>query len=112
MVIRVGVPGRPPFRLGPGEEGFETDAVDPPLTNEEILGAFRPGSYVVERYHAEVEARGLNLVPVTGREPSPNGFARLIWKNALPRHDSRSVPNRIGLADNGRPMTLEGRRRP
>lgn len=42
-VVRVCMPGQPAFQLRKGEEGisaFDPDAVDPPLTENEILDCF------------------------------------------------------------------------
>jgi hypothetical protein len=47
MAVRVTEPGRPAFQLRKGEEGlsvFDPAAVQPPLTESEILDAFRLGS--------------------------------------------------------------------
>ncbi len=69
MLIRVAEPGQPAFQLRKGEEGlsvFDLDALDPPLTEVEILSAFRPGSQAVARTLAEIEAKGLQVVPVPG----------------------------------------------
>jgi hypothetical protein len=74
MVIRVSEPGRPAFQLRKGEEGlsiFILDAVDPPLDELEVLGAFRPGSVAVVRSMAEIEAKGLDIVFIPGTEPLP-----------------------------------------
>lgn len=74
MVVRVAEPGRPAFQLRKGEEGlslFDPDRVDPPLTESEILEPFRPGSILVVRSSAEVEAVGLQLVPIPGAETLP-----------------------------------------
>lgn len=74
MVVRVGEPGRPAFVLRKGEEGlsvFDPEAVSPPLTEGEILDAFRAGSLVVSRTEAEVAAKGLSIVPIPGAEPLP-----------------------------------------
>lgn len=46
VVVRVATPGQPAFQLRKGEQGisvFDPAAVDPPLTEDEILAAFRPG---------------------------------------------------------------------
>jgi hypothetical protein len=62
-------PGRPAFQLRKGEEGlsvFDLDAVDPPLTEAEILEAFRPGSYAISVSPEEVTAKGLCITPVPG----------------------------------------------
>lgn len=74
MVVRVAEPGRPAFQLRRGEEGlslFEPERVEPPLTEFEILEAFRPGSILVVRSAAELEAKGLLIVPIPGAEPLP-----------------------------------------
>jgi len=98
-VIRVCPPGLPAFQLRKGEEGisvFDPEAVDPPLTDEEILNSFRPGSQQVQRYVADVEAKGLQVVPIEGAQilpdrlrqahreirPSP-GMTRAQFKKAL-----------------------------
>jgi len=73
-LVRVATPGQPAFQLRKGEEGisvFESQGVDPPLTNDEVLGAFRPGSQAVSRTVEEVEAKGLRVVPVEGIESLP-----------------------------------------
>jgi hypothetical protein len=72
VVVRVTEPGRPAFQLRRGEEGlsvFDPGAVDPPLTEAEVLASFRPGSLAVVRTEAEIESKGLVLVPVTGADP-------------------------------------------
>jgi hypothetical protein len=69
MLFRVTEPGVPAFRLRKAEEGisvFDSDAVQPPLTEAEVLGGFRPGSSVVARSPAEVAAKGLRVIPVPG----------------------------------------------
>jgi hypothetical protein len=74
MVVRVMEPGRPAFQLRKGEEGlslFDPGAVQPPLTESEILDAFRPGSVLVMRDVAEIEARGLQVVAIRGAEALP-----------------------------------------
>ena len=74
MVVRVAEPGRPAFQLRKGEEGlslFDPDLVNPPLTESEILESFRSGSVLVIRSTAEVEARGLQVVPIRGAESLP-----------------------------------------
>lgn len=99
MVVRVSEPGRPAFQLRKGEEGlsvFDLEAVEPPLTESEILEAFRPGSQTVARSVAEVEARGLRVAPIPGAgalperlraahveiQPGP-GMTRAEFKQAL-----------------------------
>jgi hypothetical protein len=74
MVIRVAMPGQPAFQLRKGEEGlsvFDPDAVDPPLTDAEILLAFRTGSRAVARSVSEIQQKGLTVVPVLGGAPLP-----------------------------------------
>jgi len=75
MLVRVATPGRPAFQLRKGEEGlsvFDLDAVDPPLTEAEILSCFRPGSRVVVRSVSEIEGGGLTVIPVPGAAPLPS----------------------------------------
>src|SRR5947209_3019001 len=72
--IRVGEPGRPFFQLRPGEEGisvFDAAAVDPPLTDGEILHAFRSGSVLVVRSITTLAAAGLTVVPTPGASHLP-----------------------------------------
>ena len=74
VVVRVASPDRPAFQLRKGEEGisvFDPDAVQPPLNDEEILEAFRPGSVVVYRTRAQIEELGLRVVAVEGAETLP-----------------------------------------
>jgi hypothetical protein len=74
MVVRVTEPGRPAFQLRKGEEGlslFDPDAVQPPLTESEILDAFRSGCILLVRDVAEIESKGLTLVPILGAELLP-----------------------------------------
>ena len=69
MVVRVAEPGRPAFQLRKGEEGlsvFDLDAVNPPLTEAEVLDGLRAGNQVVVRSVAEIEAKGLRVVPIPG----------------------------------------------
>ena len=78
-VVRLATPGHAAFQLRRGEEGisvFEASAVDPPLTGEEILGCFRPGSQPVIRLVVDIEAKGLRLVPVEGAESLPDRLRR------------------------------------
>ena len=66
---RVGEPGRPFFQLRSGEEGisvFDRYAVDPPLTEDEILQWFRPGSSALVKFNDDIVAAGLTVVPVLG----------------------------------------------
>jgi len=72
MLIRVTEPGKPAFQLRGGEQGlsvFDDEAMDPPLTESEVLANFRPGSHVAARSLAEVHAKGLEVVPVPGAAP-------------------------------------------
>ncbi len=74
MLIRVADPGRPAFQLRKGEEGlsvFDPEAVNPPLTELEILEHFRPGSAAVARSISEIEGKGLIVVPVPGAGDLP-----------------------------------------
>ena len=69
VVLRVASPGQPAFQLRKGEQGlsvFRIGAVEPPLTDDEILGAFRPGSIVVHRSGSQIAAMGLQLVSSPG----------------------------------------------
>ncbi len=73
-MVRVGDAGQPAFQLRKGEEGisvFVPDSVQPPLTEEEILESFRPGSVSVTRNPEEIQAKGLEVVPVPGAEHLP-----------------------------------------
>jgi hypothetical protein len=99
MLVRVAEPGRPGFQLRKGEEGlsvFDLDGVNPPLTDAEVLDSFRPGSQVIGRTQAEVEAKGLQVIPIPGHEPLPqrlrdahreirpgSGMTRAQFKQAL-----------------------------
>ncbi len=68
-IIRVALPGQPAFQLRKGEEGisvFDPEVVDPPLTDEEILQSFRPGSLPIRRSIADIERKGLQVVPIEG----------------------------------------------
>jgi hypothetical protein len=72
--IRVGEPGRPCFQLRPGEQGisvFDSYAVDPPLTEDELLQSFRPGSTVMIKSTDEITATGLTVILVPGADPLP-----------------------------------------
>lgn len=74
MVVRVTEPGRPAFQLRKGEEGisvFDPDALQPPLTEEEILDHFRPGSILVARTLEELRVKGLEVVAIPGAESLP-----------------------------------------
>lgn len=74
FVVRVGSPGQPAFQLRKGEQGisvFDPAAVDPPLSEAEILTAFRPGSVVIYRAVAVIEEHGLQLATTPGAESLP-----------------------------------------
>lgn len=74
MIIRVAVPGGTAFQLRKGEEGisvFDTVATDPPLSEDEILAAFRPYCMAIIRTKVEIGAKGLQIVPVEGSESLP-----------------------------------------
>jgi hypothetical protein len=74
MIIRVTEPGRPAFQLRKGEEGlsvFDSEAVDPPLTEAEVVASFRAGSLAVVRSREDVASKGLRLVPVEGMASLP-----------------------------------------
>jgi hypothetical protein len=74
MLFRVTEPGRPAFQLRKGEEGisvFDSESVDPPLSETEVLAAFRPGSMIVVRILAELGAKGLVVVAVPGSAVLP-----------------------------------------
>jgi hypothetical protein len=99
IVVRVATPGHPAFQLRRGEDGlsvFDPDAVDPPLTGDEILDAFRPGSVLVYRTAAQVAGLGLAVVSTEGVDALPlrlrlahaevrpdPGMDRSAFKNAL-----------------------------
>jgi hypothetical protein len=75
IVTRIAEPGKPAFQLRKGEEGisvFVSKAVQPPLTEPEIVGAFRPGGVAVMRTLAEIEAKGLRVVAVPGGDLLPD----------------------------------------
>src|SRR5437763_16793288 len=96
---RVGEAGQPFFRPRPGEDGisvFDPEAVDPHLTDDEILAAFRPGSSIVLRSKEAITSSGLMIVPVAGAELLPArlqlahaeirpvpGLTRRLFKDAL-----------------------------
>ena len=74
MLIRVTEEDRPPFQLRRGEPSlsvFEEGAVIPPLSEDEVLGAFRPGSGVLRISREQVEHEGLQIVSVLGAEGLP-----------------------------------------
>jgi len=51
---------------------FELAGVDPPLTGEEILESFRPGSIALYRTIAQITELGLDVVPCEGAETLPD----------------------------------------
>jgi hypothetical protein len=74
MIVRVAVPGQPAFQLRKGEEGisvFDTERVDPPLSDREVLEAFRAGSVAIGLTADDLAEHGLILVPVSGAESLP-----------------------------------------
>src|SRR5437773_7588783 len=99
MLVRVAEAGKTVFQLRKGEEGlsaFLLEAVDPPLTEAEVLENFRVGSVAVLRSEPEVLAKGLLLVPIPGIDPLPTrlrdahveirpgpGMTRALFKQAL-----------------------------
>jgi hypothetical protein len=71
---RIGQPGAPFFQLRSGEEGisvFDAEAVDPPLSDEEILAAFRAGSTIVIRSKETIIAAGLEVIAIAGADVLP-----------------------------------------
>lgn len=99
IVVRVANEGSPAFQLRKGEEGlsvFDPHAVEPPLTEAEILEPFREGSCIVVRQRSEVEALGLLVESTQGAATLPERLrtahceilpgltmARAAFKNAL-----------------------------
>ena len=74
MLIRVTEAGRPGFQLRKGEEGlsiFDIQAVDPALTETEVMEAFRPESHPVLRSREEIEEKGRIIVPISGSSSLP-----------------------------------------
>lgn len=68
-VIRVFEPGQPAFQLRPGEKGisvFQPGLVDPPLTSQEVLQSFRPGSQAILKSVSEIQQKGLQVVTTEG----------------------------------------------
>lgn len=75
ILTRIAEPGKPAFQLRKGEEGlsvFISEAVQPPLTESEIVDSFRTGATAVTRTLTEIEAKGLQLVAVPGGEVLPD----------------------------------------
>ena len=74
QVIRIAEAGKPAFQLRKGEEGisvFDPSAVNPSLSEDEILQNFRSGSQIVERSVSEIEQKGLTIILIEGAEPLP-----------------------------------------
>ena len=74
VVVRVATPEHPSFQLRKGESGisvFDPSAGESPLTEDEILEAFRPGSIVVYRTLQEIADAGLSLVESVGADSLP-----------------------------------------
>jgi hypothetical protein len=74
MLVRVIDPGRPAFQLRKGEEGisvFDTEAVEPALSESEILESFRPGSQAASISRTEIEQKGFLVVPIPGAHSLP-----------------------------------------
>lgn len=95
MLLRVADPGRPAFQLRKGEEGlsvFDSEVVQPPLPEAEVLAAFRPGSVVISRAVAEVEGKGLTVVAVPGgRRPAGAVTGRPRRNPPRPGHEPGSI---------------------
>lgn len=75
---------------------FDPAAVDPPLTEEEILDAFRSGSTVLYRTIEQIAVLRMDVVPTEGADSLPDrlrashreirprvGQSRSAFKNAL-----------------------------
>ncbi len=98
IVVRVAEPGGPAFQLRKGEEGisvFNPAAVDPPVTEEEIFDASRPGSAVVARTEDEIAAKGLLVVPIDGADVLPErlrqSHAEIRPSAGMPRPDFKKA---------------------
>ena len=75
IALRVSAPGCVAFQLRSGEEGisvFVPTAVDPPLTEAEILENFRAGSYLIARPISAIEALGLRVEYMEGGAALPH----------------------------------------
>jgi|ERR1051325_8221991 hypothetical protein len=75
MFVRVAEAGKPAFQLRKGEEGlsvFDTEAVNPLVSDAEILDAFRAESRLISRSREEIEVKGLIVVPVLGGPSLPS----------------------------------------
>jgi hypothetical protein len=60
--------------LRPGEDGisvFDREAVDPPLSDDEIAAHFRPGSRIVIKSIETIAAVGLRVTPIPGADTLP-----------------------------------------
>ena len=71
VVARVATPDLPAFQLRKGEIGlsvFDLSAVDPPISESELLESFRSGSIVLYRTLEQVAALGLLLAESDGAE--------------------------------------------
>jgi len=74
VVVRVAETDIPAFRLRKGEGGvsvFVPDAVDPPLSETEILDCFRAGSHLEIRTVDQIEASGCQVEAIVGDEELP-----------------------------------------
>jgi hypothetical protein len=101
VLIRVALPGRPAFQLRPGEMGislFDTNGVEPELTEDEVLSAFRSDSCAVILSPLQIADCRLQITEVAGgpalpermrtchREIRPEpGMTRNEFKQALKR---------------------------
>jgi hypothetical protein len=75
VVVRVGTGTGPAFQLRKGEEGlsvFDPDMIVPPLSPDEILDAFRPGSVLLYRRQERVVQLGLRVVASEGAGHLPD----------------------------------------
>jgi hypothetical protein len=73
-VIRVAEVGKAAFALRKGEEGlsvFDPHAVEPPLEDEEVLNAFRPGCHLLHRFLSVIVNLGLEVLVVQGAASLP-----------------------------------------
>ena len=71
VVARVAIPDHPAFQLRKGEIGlsvFELAAVEPPISEDELLESFRSESIVVYRTIERVVALGLLIAEIEGTE--------------------------------------------
>lgn len=89
IVVRVATPNSLAFQLRRGEIGlsvFDPNSVEPPLTEAEILEAFRENSYLEVRSRSDVAALGL-LVEFS------EGTTDLPERLRLAHHEIRSGPS-------------------